>query len=80
MYSKKVKFVEPLWWYYTKIFFKGFWSVFKFALITAFALVYFYVFMVLALSDWKKIYKDISGDKDKSKSSYVSKEFSKIKN
>ena len=60
-YTKRYpRFVEPLWWFYTKQFLKGFWKAFKYALIVMFLLIFTYLLIFIFLMDWKEVSKQVS--------------------
>lgn len=72
-YGKRYeRFVEPLWWFYTKQFLKGFWKAFKYALMVVFLLVFTYLLVFFGLANWKETGKQISGQCYQEKSNYDS--------
>jgi len=76
--QKRVKFVEPLWWYYAKEFFREFLSVITGFLLLIVGMIIFYVFAVLFLSDWKIMSKEISSYYHQSDANDISKKLSKF--
>ncbi len=72
--QRRVKFVEPLWWYYTKEFLRGFFKALGVVLMALMMLIEFYLLAWFLLDDRKEFDKKVESNSRYEKAYSVSNE------